>query len=78
MRSWSSSAREAGPSASMRSRRRRSSSSGQRRELTDRLAKVLAREFSFQEIRVLQAFGPEDDALRSEAFEIARNTTKGR
>ena len=44
----------------------------------ERLSRILAKEFSFQEIRFLQQPGPEIDAIRFEAFEIARNKTQGR
>ena len=49
-----------------------------KRDLVERLAKILAKEFSFQEIRYLQQPGSETDAIRFEAFEIARNKTQGR
>ena len=47
-----------------------------KRELVDRLAKVLVSEFSFEEIRFIR--GAEFDSIRIEAFERARNETEAR
>jgi hypothetical protein len=41
-----------------------------KRDLTDRLAKILAKEFNFNELQFL--FRLDHEALRTEAFEIAR------
>jgi hypothetical protein len=45
-----------------------------RRECVERLAKILAKEFSLNELRLIQ--NDRGDAIRMEAFEIAR--TKAR
>lgn len=45
-----------------------------RRELVERLAKILAREFSLNELKLIQ--NDRGDAIRIEAFEIARINTR--
>lgn len=45
-----------------------------RRECVERLAKILAKEFSLNELRLIQ--NDRGDAIRIEAFEIARAKTR--
>jgi hypothetical protein len=45
-----------------------------RRECVERLAKVLAREFSLNELKLIQ--NDRGDAIRIEAYEIARTRTR--
>jgi hypothetical protein len=45
-----------------------------RRECVERLSKVLAKEFSLEELRLIQY--DRGDAIRIEAFEIARTETR--
>jgi hypothetical protein len=44
-----------------------------RRECVERLAKILAKEFSLNELKLIQ--NDRGDAIRIEAFEIARTRT---
>lgn len=45
-----------------------------RRECVDRLAKILIKEFDFDELRFIATF--DFDAIRIEAYEIARSQAK--
>jgi hypothetical protein len=45
-----------------------------RRECVERLGRILAKEFDLDELRFIQTF--ELDAIRIEAFEIARSKAK--
>jgi hypothetical protein len=46
-----------------------------KRDLTDRLAKILSKEFNFNELQFL--FRLDHEALRTEAYEIARVKVRG-
>jgi hypothetical protein len=47
-----------------------------RRECVERLSKILAKEFDLDELRNITTF--DYDAIRIEAYEIARNNARGR
>jgi hypothetical protein len=57
-----------------RHRQARGRPAGERVECVERLAKILAKEFSLSELKFVQNY--QSDAIRIEAFEIAR--TKAR
>jgi hypothetical protein len=48
------------------------------RDCTDRLVKILAKEFSFNELQLITSNALGMNALHIEAFELARQNTKRR
>jgi hypothetical protein len=55
--------------------RREADRQAKRRECVERLAKVLTKEFTFNELRFIQYF--DGSAILIEAFEIARSKARG-